>query len=249
MGKTCVGFACLLLLMICVCSGSCINSKKITYFNNLPDSVRIQLSALEPPQQYIQVNDILDIKVGGENEKTVQYINQYFSNNSLYTVDISGYVELPKIGKVKVKGLTKDQVKDTITAAYAEYLKEPLVSVNLSNFKFAVLGAVASPGYFSVPNEKINVFEAIAQAGDMTPFAKRDNVKIIREGNDIREIISINFNDKQILNSPDYYLKRYDIIYIEAQKAQFKSENFSRTTGVIGTITGLLAIFITILRK
>src|SRR5689334_2115951 len=94
---------------------ACINTKNVTYFNNLPDSLQIQLVKLQPPQQLIQVNDVLTIRVGGENEKSVAYINQFFGGVAgsgttgtlaglQNTVDINGYIELPKIGKIKVEG-------------------------------------------------------------------------------------------------------------------------------------------------
>lgn len=232
---------------------SCVNTKKITYFNNLADSANIQLSQLRPPQPLIQINDMLEVRVGGESEKTVEYINSFMGSSAgggglQSTVDVDGNIELPKIGKVKVAGLTRDEAKQAIVNGYAEFLKNPIVSVKFGNFRFAVLGEVKSPGYFSLPNEKMNVFEAMAQAGDMTQYARKDKVRIIRDVNGKREIISLNFNDKNILNSPDYYINRYDIIYVEPEKIKFFSENYSRTTAVIASATSLLAILLVIIK-
>jgi polysaccharide export outer membrane protein len=246
--------------LLIACTQACINTKNVTYFNNLPDSLQIQLATIQPPQQLIQVNDVLAVRVGGENEKSVAYINQFFGgaagNGSTSTVtglqstvDIDGYIELPKIGKIKVEGLTRDAAKDTIRIAYAEYLKDPIVSVTFGNFRYTILGEVRSPGYYNTPNEKLNLFEAIAQAGDMTPYARKDDVKIIREVNGERKIISLNFNDKSILNSPNYYIRRHDIIYVEPGSVRFFSDNFSRTTAILGAITSLTALLIIVLRK
>jgi polysaccharide export outer membrane protein len=91
--------------------------------------------------------------------------------------------------------------------------------------------------------------EAIAQAGDMTPFAKKDNVKIIREVNGERKVVSLNFNDKALLNSPDYYIQRYDVIYVEPQKQRYFSDNFSRTTAILGAATSVTALLIVIFRR
>ncbi len=229
---------------------SCINSKNITYFNNLPDSGLIKLAKMEPPSQFIQVNDLIDIKIGGENEKNVQYINQYFGGGSLQSVvDVAGNIELPQIGKIKLVGLTRDEAKDSITAAYAVYLKNPMVTVKFGNFRFAVLGEVKMPGYFTVLNEKLNLFEAIAQAGDMTQYAKRERVHIIREINNEREIITLNFNDKQILNSPYYYIHRYDIIYVQSVPVKVNNENFTRTASLIASATGIVALFFALFRR
>lgn len=243
-----------------VCTQGCINTKNVTYFNNLPDSLQIQLAKIQPPQQLIQINDVLSIRVGGENEKSVAYINQFFGGVAgssstgaggglQSTVDINGYIELPKIGKIKVEGLTRDAAKDSIRTAYAEYLKDPIVSITFGNFRYTILGEVRAPGYYATPNEKLNVFEAIAQAGDMTQFARKDNVKLIREVNGERKIISLNFNDKSLLNSPDYYIQRYDVIYVEPERQRFFSDNFSRTTAILGTVTSLTALLIIIFRK
>ncbi len=244
---------------------SCVNQKKATYFNNLPDSSYIPLAVLTAPQQPIQINDILYIRIGGESEKTVQYINQYLVGGNgaaigvspgvgggglQFTVDINGNIDLPKVGKIKVLGLTKDQAKDTIKTAYSEYLQDPIISLDLSPFKFAVLGEVKAPGYYSVQNERINIFEAMALAGDMTEYAKKNDVKIIRQAADgTREIIGLNFNDKSILNSPYYYLNRYDIIFVEPLKVKLINDNTGRTSAVIAAVSSVLALVFVIFKK
>ena len=234
---------------------ACVNLKKATYFNNLGDSSKIPLAQIVPPQQKIQVNDLIEAKVGGENEKATMYINQYLAGANAAggglqsTVDIDGNIELPVIGKLKVSGLTRDEAKKVITEAYSIYLKNPVVSVRFLNFRFTVLGEVKTPGNFNSTNDKVNLFEAIAYAGDMTQYAKREVVKIIRETDSKREVISLDFNDKSILNSPYYYINRSDIIYVESQKGRFFSDNFSRTAAIVGSGSGLLAFLLTILRN
>ena len=109
---------------------SCINSKSITYFNNLPDSLKTDLKSIEIPPQKIQVNDLLAVKVGGDNEKTVAYINQYFGTNQVSAagtvlqciVDAAGNIELPVIGKLKVAGLTRDEAAASISKEYSQYI-------------------------------------------------------------------------------------------------------------------------------
>lgn len=221
------------------------------YFNNLPDSVIVHLDSLQPPPFVVQVNDILQISIGGENEKTVQYITQYFTGGAggiQTVVDIDGNIELPKVGKIKVAGLSKEAVRDTITNAYKEYLVDPIVSVKFGNFRFSVMGEVKGPGSYEVPDEKVNIFEAVTRAGDLTQYAIRDNVKIIREINGKREIISVNLNDKKILNSPNYYLNRYDIIYVESKGIKQTTENLQRTLAYMGAVTSVLALILVIVK-
>lgn len=240
--------------IVIVSSTSCINTKSLAYFGNLPDSAKIALDTIIPPQILIQVNDILQVSVGGENAQTVQYINQYMggegSTAALQSVvDVQGNIELPEVGKIHVEGLTRDQARDAIADAYAVYLKGTLVSVKFGNFRFSVLGEVKGPGTFNVQSEKINLFEAMAQAGDMTQFAKRNTVKIIREENQKREIISVDFNDKSILNSPYYYLKRNDIIYVESTNLKSLTDNVARTATYIGAVTSIIALLLVIIKK
>lgn len=196
--------------------------------------------------------------MGGENEKTVQYINQYFggaaSSSSAgaglqYTVDINGNIELPVIGKLKMAGLTRDQARDTLTEAYKQYLQNPVVSVKFGNFHFSVLGEVRSPGSFVSTNEKINIFEALGQAGDITTYARLENVSIIRDINGKRSVIQINLNDKKILNSDYYYINRYDVIYVQPRALKSVTENFSRSATFIATITSVFAILLVVFKK
>ena len=254
MSRKCASFWILLCGCACmmVSASSCISTKSVTYFNNLPDSAKIELASLQPPPFMVQANDILDITIGGENEKTVQYINQYFTGGTggmQVMVDIDGFIELPKVGKFKVAGLSKEAVKDTITNAYKEYLVNPLVNVKFGNFRFSVMGEVKAPGNFDVPAEKVNIFEAVTRAGDLTQYSIRDNVKIIREINGERKIISVNLNDKDILNSPNYYINRYDVIYVEAKSVKLTTENIQRTVTYIGAVSSILAFLIVLLKQ
>jgi len=252
MSRKCASFWFLLCGYICmmILASSCISTKSATYFNNLPDSAKIELERLQPPPFLVQVNDVLEISIGGENEKTIQYISQYFtgSGGMEAIVDINGYIELPKIGKIKVAGLSKETVRDTITNAYKQYLVDPLVNVKFGNFRFSVLGEVRSPGNFNVEAEKVNIFEAVVHAGDLTQFGIRDDVKIIRDVNGERKIISVNMSDKNILNSPDYYINQNDIIYVKSRNLKLLTENVQRTVAYIGAVSGVLALLLTLFK-
>ncbi len=241
-------------ISLILCTQSCISSKNVTYFNNLPDSAQIKLEKIIPPEPLIQVNDVIQIGIGGENEKTVEYINQHFAGGSVggaseVVVDIDGNIELPQIEKLKLAGLSKDAARNVITNAYKEYLVNPIVAVKFSNFRFSVLGEVLSPGTFNLTSERVSIFEAVAQAGDLTEFSIRDKVRIIRDINGNREIKLVNLNDKNILNSPDYYLNRYDVIFVQSRSLKLATENFQRTATYITTVASVFSILLLILRK
>jgi polysaccharide export outer membrane protein len=219
----------------------------------LPKVDSIALDSLKAPQPLIFINDILEIRIGGENSKTVQYINSYLGGGTngtamavLYTVDVDGNIELPKIGKVKVENLTRDEARDTITNLYKQFLIDPIVSIKFSNFRFSVIGEVKIPGAFSIASERVNIFEALAQAGDITSFGRFTNVHIIRDVNGKRKIITVNLTDKNILNSSNYYINRYDVIYVESRPLKTITDNFTRTTTFIATIASFLALILVI---
>jgi len=239
---------CFFYVLIISFTSSCISNKSVIYFSNLPDTTKLQLDKLQPPATTVQVNDVLEINIGGENEQTVQYIHTYFTGGSTMKamVDLDGNIELPKVGKIHVAGLSKDNVKDTLTKAYKEFLVNPLIQINFGNFHFTVLGEVGSPGSFDIPAEKITILEALAHAGDLTSYSERSKVKVIRDINGNREIISIDLTDKAALNSADYYINRYDIIYVTAKKVKETNENIQRVTPYIGLVASLLAIIVLI---
>lgn len=151
-----------------------------------------------------------------------------------YLVSNTGEIDFPILGRLKVGGLTKSEAEDMIREKLSPYLKEiPIVNVRMSNYKISVLGEVNRPGSFTVGNEKINVLEALAMAGDMTVYGIRDNVKLIREdAQGKREIITLNLNDANLITSPYYYLKQNDILYITPNKAKAKGADIGSTTSL-----------------
>lgn len=239
------------LLMSCLLT-ACIDTQKITYFQNQPDTSFMQLDKIGLRNAIIQPNDILEVRIGGESEQTIQYITQYFGTASgtplNCTVDAGGFIELPRLGKLQVSGLQRDSVVELIRRRYADFLINPVVSMRLMNFSFAVFGEVKTPGYFTTPNQKINLFEAISQAGGTTQYSRLDNIKLIKDVNGDRKIITLNFNDKSILNTPYFYLDRYDMIYVAPSENKASSENLLRSLPVITATVSLIAILVTIFR-
>lgn len=147
-----------------------------------------------------------------------------------YLVTNEGTIEFPVIGTLKVGGLTKTQTENMIVEKLKPYLKEtPIVNVRMANYKISVLGEVAHPGTFNISNEKVNVLEALAMAGDMTIHGVRDNVKLIREDAEgKRQIISLDLNNAGVVTSPYYYLNQNDIIYVTPNKTKAKNSEIGR---------------------
>jgi polysaccharide export outer membrane protein len=144
--------------------------------------------------------------------------------------------------------LIHDKIKRYMNAE-----ENPIVTVRMSNYKISVIGEVNRPGMFTVGNEKINIFEALAQAGDLSIYGVRDRVKLIRENAKGRkEIHTINLNDANIVNSPYYYLQQNDVVYVEPNSVKAKNSAIGTSTtiwiSVTGALVSLASLIVNILR-
>ena len=254
----------LLLLALPLLVASCTSYKNVPYLQN-PEAVNDFEETLPLYDAKIMPKDLLSITVNTTDPKaatpfnlTVQTpINAALTNISTttqptmqqYLVNNKGEIDFPVIGRLEVGGLTKNEAEDLIRERLKPYLKEsPIVTVRMANYKISVLGEVARPGSFTIGNEKVNVLEALAMAGDMTIYGVRDDVKLIREDvNGKREIINLNLNNAGIVTSPYYYLKQNDIIYVTPNKTKAKNSDIGNSTtlwvsslSILVSIAGLL---------
>lgn len=159
-----------------------------------------------------------------------------------YLVDNNGDIDFPILGKLHLGGMTKSQAEAYIVDLLKDSFREPpIVTVRLVNYKVSVLGEVLRPGTFTVANEKINIFEALALAGDMTIWGRRENVKLLREDErGKKEIITLDLNKSDIINSPYFYLQQNDVIYVEPNKAKAKNSDIGQSTTLIFSATSIL---------
>ena len=161
-----------------------------------------------------------------------------------YLVDNNGQIEYPIVGTITVGGLTKSECEKLILSKIRPFLNEnerPVVTVRMTNYKISVLGEVARPGMFTVGNEKINILEALAQAGDLTIYGVRSNVKLIREDAEgKKQIYTLNLNDASLVSSPYYYLQQNDIVYVEPNKVKARNSGIGQSTTLWLTSTSIL---------
>jgi polysaccharide export outer membrane protein len=226
----------LFAIVIVLCS-SCMSSKKAVYFDDIPDSV---IDA--PPadlESEIKPNDILSITVSSLNpdaskvfnSPNVPVIPNYSQNTATtttatgYLVSLEGYIQFPILGNIKAAGLTKKQLKDHITKTLLDkkLLVDPIVDIRYLNYRISVLGEVANPSVVTVPSEKISLLEALSLAGDLTIYARRDNVLLVRDEDGKRITKRIDLNSRSLFTSPYYFLKANDIIYVEANNSKIAS--------------------------
>ena len=176
------------------------------------------------------------VATAGRTQLTVQPVLQP------YLVDNEGKVNFPVLGKLKVGGLTKRQAEQLIVDKLKPYIKEtPIVTVCMVNYKISVLGEVTRPGTFTISNEKVNLLEALAMAGDMTVWGVRDNVKLIREdAGGKQEIVTLDLNKAETILSPYYWLQQNDIVYVTPNKAKARNSDIGNSTSLWFSATSIL---------
>jgi Periplasmic protein involved in polysaccharide export len=253
--------------------------KNIAYVQNAGKPVSYSDSIkFNSPDPLLKVGDLLVITVnattpeaalpfnlplvpGGENMNSYSIgsgSNGISGSQSLqnYLIDTHGDILFPIIGKIHVSGMTKTDLVNSIKSRiYPYYIKEdPIITIRLVNYKISILGDVNSPGVKEIKNERINIFEAIALAGDLTIFGQRENVLLIRENVDgKRETIRLDLRDKKLIDSPYYYLQQNDVIYVQPNGPKARSSFFgtaeSISISVVGTLISLTSLVVTLAKK
>lgn len=249
-----VGFAFLFAV------NSCGTRKKMVYFQegtHTADSIAFHFTPI------FEVDDFLSILITADDPETAKAFNLpqpssvlnngYTLGNPVpsgYLVDANGKINLPVLGKVSVAGKSRIQVVDTLEMLLEGYLKNPTVQIQIQNFKITVLGDVKSPGTFKIPNERITLIEALGLSGDMRMSGVRKNVLVIRDSCGIKKEYRVNMTKKDFFNSPVYYLKQNDVVYVEPNAAARSEGTVWKTTGAIFiSLTSLVVTTITLITR
>lgn len=236
---------------------SCGSTKDVPYFQNAQTVDLSQSATLYDAR--IMPKDQLTITVKTINDEAALPFNltiptTYTAGRQLsagssgtlqtYLVDNNGMIEFPIIGTLKVGGLTKSEAEGLIQRKIQPYIAEsekPIVTVRMTGYQISVIGEVARPGTFTVSREKITLLEALAQAGDLTIWGKRDNVQLIREdAQGQKSIHVINLNDANLINTPYYYLQQNDVIYVTPNKVKAQNSSVGSMTTLWFSATSIL---------
>ena len=237
---------------------SCTTSKKIIYFQNLDDA---QLKPLNTEYEaVIKKDDRLTIVVSGP-DKTVcapynLTLNEMSQNGTVvgngnpemstlgYLVDSNGDIDFPILGKIHVEGMTRNDLVSYLTQEIGKDIKEPVVYVSFRNYKITVLGEVRNPGTYTIDSEKINILQALGYAGDLNLTAQRQDILLLREVDGVITHHRIDLKDKEILESPYFYLQQNDVIYVLPSATRVASA--TTATGiwsvVLSSITTIIAL-------
>ena len=233
---------------------SCVSKKDVVYFQNAKDFETLVDTDTFTPK--FKVNDIVSIFVSTFDMEAVEPFNLAKGGSDIsnpqfidYLVNIDGNIDYPVLGKIKFLGLSMQEAQDLLKDKLALYLKDPIVNIRILNFRISVLGEVRSPGRYDVSGERITVLEALAMAGDLNIKGHRENVLVIRDFNGSKTYTRVDLTNKELFNSPVYYLTQNDVVYVEPNNSAVSSASGDTRIGTIISITSFLVttalIFVT----
>lgn len=237
---------------------SCGSVKDITYLQS--NGLFSKTTLADTFELRIQPDDRLDIRVSCLDEELTKPFNiqtssnswgSYGNNNSYmnaqgFLVDKDGDINYPVLGRIKVEGLKRVELEQKMRALLMTrgYIKDPTVIIRFSNFRITVLGEVSRPGSYPIDRERINLFEALGQAGDLTLFGRRDRVAVIREVDGKRTILYHDLRSLDVMQSPFFYLKQNDMIYVEPNRVRAEASGQNQFSNV-GTWISLISFLST----
>ena len=244
-------------LALALVLSSCYYNSRLIYLQDKKYSEFKPTVVQNKKMQYrLQPSDILSVQIKSstETESSNAIFNVASRQNGMfstpgslflegYTIDNNGKINIPIMGEVVVKDLTIEETQRLIQLNANKYLNKSTVIVKLTSFKVTVLGEVKNPGYLYVYNNQVTVLETLGLAGDLTPFANRKNVKLIRQVPAGSQVILLDLTNPQLLSSDYFYLMPNDVLYVEPLKARANKTNLE-VLGVIfaGLTTAVLIL-------
>jgi polysaccharide export outer membrane protein len=243
---------------------SCRTIKSYNYFNTLTRDTTIQSYVAPNFESKIQKNDVLGVSVSSLNSEldlqfnTISKITSSGLNNDVetnvgFTVDDMGCIYLHFIGKIKVEGLTKSELKKKLEKELLPYLKEPIVTIQYLNKKVTILGNVQNPGIIYLSEEQIPLLQVLVKSGDLKDMTLSNDIMVFRDSGSYKIVKHINLEDHSIFNSPWYYAQSDDIVYVKKDVDQYDAEerrkaNQTTVSLVVSVISLILVVINTLLK-
>ena len=236
------------LTLMVLAAVSCSTPKEISYFQDLQPGVT-ELTITDPVEIKVRPKDKLSILINAQDQKLTNMFNlpivsQQIGQESTgssgtsrgvsgYTVDTDGYINYPVLGKIKVEGMTREQIAEYLTGQLKEQelIKDPVVTVEFMNLGVSVLGEVNRPGRISINRDNLTILDALSEAGDLTIFGKREKVLVLRQENGKQRVYGINLcSADQLYTSPVYYLQQNDVVYVEPNDTKSRQSTVNGNT-------------------
>jgi polysaccharide export outer membrane protein len=245
-----------LFVLLFVILSSCVSKKDIIYFQN--DEID-QSKVSNSYKTIIKPDDVLQITITALDVEAVRPFNlsavtySTSSNSAIgvaqqqtYLVDTNGEIDFPVLGKLKIGGLTRDNLIEFLKKKLEpDYILNPNINIRISNYKITVLGDVKMPGSYVIPNERITILEAIGLAGDLNISAERKNLLVQREENGKKVQYRVDLLSKKLFISPVYYLQQNDVVYVEPNYAKIQTASSNSNTSLIISISSVLVALLT----
>lgn len=246
----------LCIAVIAASVASCNSSKKVLYMQDA--SVNVPERITNYNEIKVQPGDKITIMVSCKDPDLAQMFNLVETNTrigqqksynnyvSAYTVDNYGDINFPVVGAIHVAGLTRTGIAELITKRLKDddLLKDPVVTVEFANLHISVIGDVLHPATYNITNDRLTLFEAISMAGDLNVTGKRDGVYVIREEDGQRTTYKVDLRSADVMNSPVFYMKQNDVIYVEPNGTKAGqsnvSENSLKSAGLWVSVASLL---------
>lgn len=253
-------------IILSIFISSCAGKKEVIYFQNAKNFETIVDTDTFTPK--FKVDDNVSIFVSTFDMDAVRPFNlsssssiSSLANNSgnqsnrnsgviNYLIDIDGNIDYPVLGKIKLLGLTVEEAKELFKEKLSEYLKDPIINIRILNFRVTVDGEVARPGVYPVSGERVTILEALGMAGGLTIKGKRENVLIVRDFNGAKTYTRIDLTNKEVFNSPVYYLTQNDYIYVQPNNSGVSAASGDARLGLIMSVSSfVLGVVILITRR
>ncbi len=213
---------------------SCRTPQEVVYWN---DSGNEELTSKSDRnlQTVVQWGDQLYLFINASNVEAVEAYNlANFSSSKMasnvkgsqvdpvvgYTVDKDGTIDILRIGKINVIGKSLAEIKSEVEMKLKDYLIDPVVTIRILNFHITVLGEVNMPGTYNIPYARVDVFQALGFAGDMTINGKRNNVMVVRQTDQGKKVHKIDLTKKGSFSDEFFYLQSGDIVYVEPNRVR-----------------------------
>ncbi|MBO6532636.1 MAG: polysaccharide export protein [Muricauda sp.] len=244
--NTSILFVSVIFIYILLLFSSCASRKDVVYFQDTGN-----FETLVNDNTFVsrfKVDDLVSIHVSSLNPEASTPFNLYrgaseggFRAEQVdYLVDQAGEIDFPVIGKLKIEGLSPEELRVLLRERLSVYLKDPIINIRLRNFTVTVLGEVLKPGTYPVNGEQITILEALGLAGDLTLRGVRNNVLVIRDFNGTKVYYRIDLTSKDIIKSPVYYLTQNDVVYVEPNKSGIKETSLDARASIYVSIASVL---------
>lgn len=253
----------LILILLGVLAVSCVSKKRLTYLQSSDENSDSAYFELQRSKYKVQPNDILNINVRSFDEETSKLFNSsqdrvtnmnagdlifYLTG---YTVDLNGDIEMPIIGKVKVVGNNTEEVKALIESELQNFFKDNAVyvTVQLAGVRYSVIGDAARPGKYVIYQNQVNIFEALAMAGDITMVGDRREVEIVRQQGSGVEILTLDLTNSEVLTNPDFFIQPNDIINVKplgVKSFGIGTTGFQSFAAVLGVLASTATLIFTL---